>query len=103
MMDTNAATQTYPAGQHPPLLPPPSERGVIKWARERLFNTWYNALGTALMLVPVLFALLWIAGARTKHLAIVVLFGVVSIPLALAAREEGVMRWVAEAVALVIV
>jgi general L-amino acid transport system permease protein len=50
MMDTNAATQTYPAGQHPPLLPPPSERGVIKWARERLFNTWYNALGTALML-----------------------------------------------------
>ena len=38
-------------------------------------------LGTALMMVPVLFALLWIAGAKTKHLGLVVLFGVASLPL----------------------
>lgn len=49
-MDTQATNQTFPRGQHPPLPPPPSERGVIKWARERLFNNWYNTLGTAILL-----------------------------------------------------
>lgn len=53
MATDDAATPAYAAGQHPALAPPPSERGVIKWARERLFNTWYNALGTALMLYAV--------------------------------------------------
>lgn len=38
-------------------------------------------LGTALMLIPVLFALLWAAGARTRHLLTVVVFGVLSVPL----------------------
>ena len=38
-------------------------------------------LGTALMMVPVLFALLWVAGARTKHLLVVVLLGVASMPV----------------------
>lgn len=38
-------------------------------------------LGTALMLVPVLFVTLWAAGARPRHLLTVVLLGVASIPL----------------------
>lgn len=38
-------------------------------------------LGSALMFVPSLFAMLWIAGARTRHLAVVVAFGVASLPL----------------------
>jgi rod shape determining protein RodA len=38
-------------------------------------------LGTALMLVPVLFVMLWAAGARSKHLLTVVALGVLSIPL----------------------
>ena len=38
-------------------------------------------LGTALMLVPVLFVMLWIAGARSRHLLAVVLLGVASLPL----------------------
>lgn len=32
--------------RHPDLPPPPSEKGVIKWVREKLFSTWYDALGT---------------------------------------------------------
>jgi rod shape determining protein RodA len=38
-------------------------------------------LGTALLLVPPLFAMLWAAGARSRHLLVVVLFGVASLPL----------------------
>ena len=38
-------------------------------------------LGTLLMLLPVLFAMLFVAGARLKHLAAVVLLGVLSLPL----------------------
>jgi len=38
-------------------------------------------LGTAAMFVPVLFATLWAAGARTKHLAAVVALGVASLPV----------------------
>jgi cell division protein FtsW (lipid II flippase) len=38
-------------------------------------------LGTAAMLVPILFATLWAAGARTKHLFAVVLLGVASVPV----------------------
>lgn len=49
-MATNAPTKAFPAGQHPPLPPPVTERGAIKWARESLFNTWYNTFGTILLL-----------------------------------------------------
>lgn len=38
-------------------------------------------LGSALLFVPSLFAMLWMAGARTRHLALVVAFGVASLPL----------------------
>ncbi len=38
-------------------------------------------LGTALMLVPVLFVLLWAAGAQRRHLMTVVVLGVLSLPL----------------------
>ena len=38
-------------------------------------------LGTALMLPPILFVMLWAAGARSKHLLAVVLLGVAAIPL----------------------
>lgn len=38
-------------------------------------------LGTALMFIPVLFAMLWIAGAQTRHLVTVVVLGVLSTPL----------------------
>lgn len=37
-------------------------------------------LGTAAMFVPVLFAMLWAAGARTKHLLVVVALGVAALP-----------------------
>ncbi len=38
-------------------------------------------LGTALMLVPVLFVVLWAAGARPRHLGTVVALAVLSLPL----------------------
>ncbi len=38
-------------------------------------------LGTALVLLPVLFALLYVAGARLKHLLIVMAMGLASLPL----------------------
>lgn len=38
-------------------------------------------LGTALLLVPPLFAMLWAAGARSRHLLLVVLFAVASLPV----------------------
>lgn len=37
-------------------------------------------LGTALLFVPCLFTMLWTAGARTRHLVTVVVFGVLSLP-----------------------
>jgi len=39
-------------------------------------------LGTVLLLVPVLFAMLFLAGARKRHLAIIALMGVAAIPFA---------------------
>ena len=39
-------------------------------------------LGTALLLVPVLFVLLYVAGARSWHLALIVLIGVTAAPFA---------------------
>ena len=38
-------------------------------------------LGSALLLVPSLFAMLWAAGAQPRHLFLVVAFGVASIPV----------------------
>lgn len=38
-------------------------------------------LGTASMFVPILFAMLWAAGARTKHLLAVVALGIASLPV----------------------
>jgi rod shape determining protein RodA len=38
-------------------------------------------LGTAALFVPVLFAMLWAAGARTRHLLAVTALGVASLPL----------------------
>ncbi len=39
-------------------------------------------LGTVLLLVPVLFSMLFLAGARKRHLAIIALLGVIAAPLA---------------------
>jgi len=39
-------------------------------------------LGTVLLLVPVLFSMLFLAGARKRHLAIIALVGVVAVPFA---------------------
>lgn len=39
-------------------------------------------LGTALLIVPVLFAMLLMAGARVRHLVLVMLLGVAAMPLA---------------------
>jgi rod shape determining protein RodA len=38
-------------------------------------------LGTALLLLPILFAMLFVAGARAKHLGFVVLLGILSMPV----------------------
>ncbi len=46
-------------------------------------------LGTASMFAPVLFVLLWAAGARTRHLFAVVALGVASLPLLYAALPDG--------------
>ena len=48
-MNAHSSAKSYPIGQHPPLPPPPTERGLIKWLRERLFNSWYNTLGTLVL------------------------------------------------------
>jgi cell division protein FtsW (lipid II flippase) len=46
-------------------------------------------LGTAAMFVPPLFVMLWAAGARTKHLLVVVGLGVASLPVLYTALPEG--------------
>lgn len=50
----------YVKKERSPTLPPPaSETGVIKWARENLFPTWYDAIGTvigAALLVYLVYA-----------------------------------------------
>lgn len=38
-------------------------------------------LGSAMLLVPTLFAILWAAGARTRHLLAVVVMGIASLPV----------------------
>lgn len=38
-------------------------------------------LGTTLMLLPVLFAMLFVAGARIRHLAVIVMLGLASLPV----------------------
>jgi rod shape-determining protein RodA len=38
-------------------------------------------LGTAILFVPILFALLYVAGARGRHLALVALMGILSLPV----------------------
>ena len=38
-------------------------------------------LGTVLLMMPVLFAMLFVAGARVKHLAIILVMAVLSVPL----------------------
>ncbi len=45
--ETTAAT-TYPVGQHPSMPPPATERGILKWLKINLFNTWYNSIATIL-------------------------------------------------------
>lgn len=45
-------------------------------------------LGSALMLVPALFAMLWAAGARTRHLVLVVVFAAASTPLVWLTLED---------------
>ena len=44
--DTVLDQNSFPPGSHPAMAPPVSERGIIKWARESLFNNWYNSLAT---------------------------------------------------------
>jgi cell division protein FtsW (lipid II flippase) len=39
-------------------------------------------LGTVLLLIPVLFSMLFVAGARLRHLAVIVLIGIACVPLA---------------------
>jgi rod shape determining protein RodA len=46
-------------------------------------------LGTASMLVPVLFVMLWAAGAKTKHLLAVVALGVASLPALYVCLDDG--------------
>ena len=49
-------TSEYAPGTHPSLPPPPSQRGVIKWARENLFSSVTNIMLTVLSVA----LLLWI-------------------------------------------
>ena len=44
----NTAATTYPVGQHPSMPPPATERGILKWLKINLFNTWYNSIATIL-------------------------------------------------------
>lgn len=46
-------------------------------------------LGTAAMFVPVLFAMLWAAGARTRHLLVVVALGIAALPVLYHSMPEG--------------
>ncbi|MEN8149133.1 MAG: rod shape-determining protein RodA [Planctomycetota bacterium] len=38
-------------------------------------------LGTAILFLPILFVMLWLAGARAKHLALVMLMGIICLPI----------------------
>ena len=54
--ELNFEKNVYPPGSHPTLPPPVSQRGLYKWTRESLFNTWYNSIATIVGLY-----ILWIA------------------------------------------
>jgi cell division protein FtsW (lipid II flippase) len=49
-------------------------------------------LGTLLMLLPVLFAMLFVAGARFRHLAIIILLGCASMPVFYVYGMKGYQR-----------
>ena len=63
------ATTTYPIGQHPSMPPPATERGIFKWLKINLFNTWYNSIATILglyflyLVIPPTFD--WVWGSAT--------------------------------------
>ena len=65
--DTNATT--YPIGQHPSLPPLVTERGILKWFKTNLFNTWYNSIATIIglyllyLVIPPTFD--WVWGSAT--------------------------------------
>ena len=65
--DTNATT--YAIGQHPSLPPPVTERGILKWLKTNLFNTWYNSIATIIglyllyLVIPPTFD--WVWGSAT--------------------------------------
>lgn len=65
--DTNATT--YTIGQHPSLPPPVTERGILKWLKTNLFNTWYNSIATIIglyllyLVIPPTFD--WVWGSAT--------------------------------------
>ena len=65
--DTNATT--YTIGQHPSLPPPVTERGILKWLKTNLFNTWYNSIATIIglyllyLIIPPTFD--WVWGSAT--------------------------------------
>ena len=44
------AVQTYETGQHPELLPPRSQVGVLGWLRNNLFSTPLNVMMTLLVI-----------------------------------------------------
>ena len=65
--DTNATT--YAIGKHPSLPPPVTERGILKWLKTNLFNTWYNSIATIIglyllyLVIPPTFD--WVWGSAT--------------------------------------
>ena len=65
--DTNATA--YTIGQHPSLPPPVTERGILKWLKTNLFNTWYNSIATIIglyllyLVIPPTFD--WVWGSAT--------------------------------------
>ena len=44
--------------QTPEVIMPPQPPGPIKWLRDNLFNNWYNALLTVILLPLIFFALI---------------------------------------------
>jgi general L-amino acid transport system permease protein len=63
MSDTHAQTVAYVRDtMMPEQSPPPTEAGAIKWLRENLFSSWFNAILTVVSLYVIYWVVSHVAG-----------------------------------------
>jgi len=58
MAQTRSDDKVYPVGEHPVLLPPPGQTGMLAWLRKNLFSSFANSMLTLLLVALLLYALI---------------------------------------------